>query len=169
MRERTSEAVIRRMTLEDLPEVLQIDRLSFPLPWSERSYRFELTENPASHMLVAVSHDEGTPRVVGYAGFWMLVDEAHISTLAIHPDYRRLGLGAELLRRVLGDAARSGADMATLEVRVSNQAAVNLYHKFGFQIVGRRVRYYRDNGEDALLMTTWGLAARREPGGGGGG
>jgi ribosomal-protein-alanine N-acetyltransferase len=160
MMERTSEAVIRRMTLEDLAEVLQIDRLSFPLPWSERSYRFELTENPASHMLVAVRQDGGRPRVVGYAGFWMLVDEAHISTLAVHPDCRRAGLGAELLRRVLDDAARSGAEMATLEVRVSNQAAVNLYHKFGFQIVGRRTRYYRDNGEDALLMTAWGIAGR---------
>src|SRR3989304_348222 len=98
MRERTSEAVIRRMTLEDLPEVLQIDRLSFPLPWSERSYRFELTENPASHMLVAVSHDEGTPRVVGYAGAWMLGDEAHISTLGIHPEYRRRGRRGERRR-----------------------------------------------------------------------
>jgi len=164
MMERTSEAVIRRMTLEDLPEVLQIDQLSFPLPWSERSYRFELTENTASHMLVSVCNDDGRPRVVGYAGFWMVIDEAHISTLAVHPDYRRAGLGAELLRTVLDEAARSGAAMATLEVRVSNQAAVNLYHKFGFQIVGRRAKYYRDNGEDALLMTTWGVAARRHPG-----
>ncbi len=169
MTERTSEAIIRRMTLEDLGAVLQIDRLSFPLPWSERSYRFELTQNPASNMLVVEGRDEGAPRVIGYAGYWMLVDEAHISTLAVHPDYRRRGLGAKLLRQLLDDAARSGADMATLEVRVSNQAAVNLYHKFGFQIVGRRSRYYRDNGEDALLMTVWGVAANRERGSGAGG
>ncbi len=160
MRPKTSEAIVRRMTLADLPEVLEIDHLSFPLPWSERSYRFELTENPASHMLVALSQENGRPRVVGYAGFWMVIDEAHISTLAVHPDHRRTGLGAELLHVVLNEAARRGADMATLEVRVSNQAAVNLYHKFGFQIVGRRSRYYRDNGEDALLMTAYGVAER---------
>jgi ribosomal-protein-alanine N-acetyltransferase len=157
MRERTTEAVIRRMTLRDLPDVLRIDRASFPLPWSERSYRFELTENPASHMLVAVRREPNGVRLVGYAGFWLFVDEAHISTLAVDPGYRRMGIGAELLRSVLDEAARAGADMATLEVRVSNQAAVDLYHKFGFQIVGRRPKYYRDNGEDALLMTVWGI------------
>lgn len=160
MNSKTSEAVVRRMSLADLPEVLEIDHLSFPLPWSERSYRFELTENPASHMLVAVSPENGRPRVLGYAGFWMVIDEAHISTLAVHPDHRRTGLGAELLRAVLDEAARRGAELATLEVRVSNRAAVNLYHKFGFQIVGRRPRYYRDNGEDALLMTAFGVAER---------
>jgi ribosomal-protein-alanine N-acetyltransferase len=164
MTERTLEAVIRPMTLGDLPEVLRIDRASFPLPWSERSYRFELTENPASHMLVAVSREGREMRLVGYAGFWIFVDEAHISTLAVDPDYRRMGLGAELLRSVLDEAARIDADLATLEVRVSNQAAVNLYHKFGFQIVGRRPKYYRDNEEDALLMTIWGLRDRRGSG-----
>jgi ribosomal-protein-alanine N-acetyltransferase len=163
MNPKTSEAVVRRMALTDLPEVLEIDHLSFPLPWSERSYRFELTENQASHMLVAVSHENGRPRVVGYAGFWMVIDEAHISTLAVHPDHRRTGLGAELLRVVLDEAARRGAELATLEVRVSNQAAVYLYHKFGFQIVGRRPHYYRDNGEDALLMTAYGVAERAGP------
>jgi ribosomal-protein-alanine N-acetyltransferase len=162
MTERTVEAVIRSMTLGDLPEVLRIDRASFPLPWSERSYRFELTENQASHMLVAVSREGRETRLVGYAGFWIFVDEAHISTLAVDPVYRRMGFGAELLRSVLDEAARVGADMATLEVRVSNQAAVNLYHKFGFQIVGKRPRYYHDNGEDALLMTVWGLRERRD-------
>jgi ribosomal-protein-alanine N-acetyltransferase len=161
MTERTIEAVIRPMTLGDLPEVLRIDRASFPLPWSERSYRFELTENPASHMLVVVSREGRETRLVGYAGFWIFVDEAHISTLAVGPNYRRMGFGAELLRSVLDEAARIGADMATLEVRVSNQAAVNLYHKFGFQIVGKRPKYYHDNGEDALLMTVWGLRERR--------
>ncbi len=161
MNARVREAVIRAMTLEDLPAVMDIDRLSFPLPWPERSYRYELLENPASHMLVAAHPTTDGPLPVGFIGFWQIVDEAHISTLAVHPDHRRTGLGADLLTAALDLAIRLGADMATLEVRVSNEAAVSLYHKFGFRIVGRRPRYYRDNDEDALLMTVRDLRRRR--------
>ncbi len=156
------------MTLDDLPAVLEIDRMSFPIPWPERSYRFELTENPASQLLVTIVGGQSGPRLVGYIGFWLIVDEAHISTLAVHPDYRRLGIAEELLEAGLERGARMGADMATLEVRVSNTAAVNLYRKHGFQIVGRRAKYYRDNDEDALLMTLSGLRRRRAKAGGGG-
>lgn len=161
MSARVGEVVIRAMTLEDLPAVMDIDRQSFPLPWPERSYRYELLENPASHMLVAAQAAPGGSIPVGFIGFWHIVDEAHISTLAVHPDYRRTGLGAELLTSALDLATQLGADMATLEVRVGNDAAVNLYHKFGFRIVGRRPRYYRDNDEDALLMTIRDLRRRR--------
>ena len=155
------EVVIRAMTLEDLPAVMEIDRLSFPLPWPERSFRYEVLENPASNMLVAGLPGSEDHRPIGFAGFWLIVDEAHISTIAVHPDWRRTGVGAELLVAVLDLADRLGAEMATLEVRVSNEAAVNLYRKFGFRIVGRRPRYYRDNDEDALLMTLRGLRHRR--------
>jgi ribosomal-protein-alanine N-acetyltransferase len=167
MKERTSQALIRAMALADLPEVLEIDRMSFPIPWPERSYRFELNDNPASHLLVAVTSDQAHPQVAGYIGFWLIVDEAHISTLAVHPLYRRTGIGADLLEAALDKAARLGGDMATLEVRVSNQPAVNLYDKFGFQIVGRRPKYYRDQDEDALLMTLTGLRSRHAGGWGG--
>jgi ribosomal-protein-alanine N-acetyltransferase len=141
------------MTLEDLPTVLQIDRMSFPTPWSERSYRFELQENPAANLLVADLVDESTESVIGYVGFWLIADEVHISTLAVHPDQRRRGVGEQLLLAALNYAVRCNADIATLEVRVSNQAAIDLYHKHKFKIVGRRTRYYHDNNEDALLMT----------------
>jgi ribosomal-protein-alanine N-acetyltransferase len=161
MKERTSAALIRAMTLGDLPEVLEIDRTSFPIPWPERSYRFELNENPASHLFVAVMNDQAHPRVAGYIGFWLVVDEAHISTLAVHPLHRRMGIGAHLLEAALDKAARLGAEMATLEVRVSNQPAVDLYHKFGFHITGKRAKYYRDNDEDALIMTLTGLRNRQ--------
>ncbi|MEW6566763.1 MAG: ribosomal protein S18-alanine N-acetyltransferase [Chloroflexota bacterium] len=164
----TAEVVIRPMTLDDLPDVLQIDRLSFPLPWPERSYRFELTENPSSTLLVATRLEDGQTRIAGYIGFWLIIDEAHISTLAVHPRFRRLGIGSDLLDAALDRAARQGADVVTLEVRVSNQAAVNLYHRFGFKVVGRREKYYRDNDEDALLMTLTGLRQRRARTGGGG-
>lgn len=161
MKERTAEALIRAMTLDDIPAVLEIDRLSFPIPWPERSYRFELSENRASTLLVALWPERGTLRLTGYIGLWMIVDEVHISTLAVHPRFRRLGIASELLQAALVKAAHMGASSATLEVRVSNEAAVGLYRKFGFSIVGRRERYYRDNDEDAYLMTLVGLGGRR--------
>lgn len=140
------------MLLSDLPEVLAIDRLSFPIPWPERSYRYELTENRASTLLVADRDDEGG-RVVGYLGYWLIADEVHISTLAVHPAQRGLGIGRRLLQAGLEQAALGGAKLATLEVRPSNAVAIGLYRAFGFELVGTRSGYYRDNGEDALLMT----------------
>jgi ribosomal-protein-alanine N-acetyltransferase len=150
------------MTLEDLPEVLAIDRLSFPSPWPERSYRYELAENRASTLLVADREEDGSRRVVGYLGFWLIADEVHISTLAVHPDERGQGIGRRLLQDGLRVARARGARMATLEVRPSNKVAIELYRDFGFKLVGRRAGYYRDNGEDALLMTLHRLRSRSE-------
>jgi len=164
-----AEVVIRPMTLDDLPQVLEIDRLSFPIPWPERSYRFELSENPSSTLLVATRKEAGCTRLAGYIGFWLIVDEAHISTLAVHPRFRRQGIGSGLLEAALEQAAGKGADFATLEVRVSNQVAIDLYRRFGFHVVGRRAKYYRDNDEDALLMTLTGLRERLGNLAGGGG
>lgn len=141
--------VIRPMTLDDLPVVLDIDKLSFPQPWPESSYRFELTTNLASILLVAEVDEE----LVGYIGSWLLVDETHVSTLAVHPNFRRRGIARRLLLELLRRSAANGADIATLEVRVSNQAAIDLYTSFGFRITGRRPGYYRDNHEDAHIMT----------------
>jgi ribosomal-protein-alanine N-acetyltransferase len=92
--------------------------------------------------------------ILGYAGFWLMVDEAHISTIAVRPDWRGLGLGELLLAAMLERATGLEADRATLEVRVSNITAQNLYHKYGFRRAGLRRRYYRDNDEDALIMST---------------
>lgn len=143
------EIVVRRMTMDDLDTVLQIDQLSFPQPWPESSYRFELTANQASILLVA----EMDGRLVGYVGCWLLVDEVHISTLAVHPEFRKRGVARRLLISVLQQSVREGAELATLEVRVSNYAAIDLYESFGFEINGRRPHYYRDNQEDAHIMT----------------
>jgi len=153
---------IRGMTLDDLPEVLAIDGLSFPNPWPERSYRYELTENRASTLLVADREEDGRRRVVGYLGYWLIADEVHISTLAVHPDHRATGVGRRLLQNGLQSARSRGAQMATLEVRPSNQVAIDLYRSFGFVVVGRRAGYYRDNAEDALLMTSHRLSGRAE-------
>ena len=141
------------MTLEDVEQVYAIDVLSFPLPWSERSYRFELTENQNSRTWVAEALDErGRTRVVGMIVVWIILDEAHIATLAILPEFRRMHIGQRLLALALDDAVRSGVTQAYLEVRRNNLAAQNMYQRFGFIVNGVRPRYYLDNSEDALLM-----------------
>jgi ribosomal-protein-alanine N-acetyltransferase len=141
---------IQEMVLEDIPAVLDIDRVSFSNPWPERSYRYELTDNPAAQLFVA-KLDDGT--VVAFLGYWLIADEVHISTFAVHPEFRMHGIGEDLLRSALSDAYEKGAQVATLEVRESNDAAISLYEKLGFEVVGSRNGYYRDNNEDAILMT----------------
>jgi ribosomal-protein-alanine N-acetyltransferase len=154
--------LIRPMTVADIGEVIVIDRLSFPVAWPERSYRYELTENPAAYLLVAERHASPRSRLVGYIGLWLLVDEAHISTIAVHPTDRGQGIGRALLLAGLEWAARKGAELATLEVRASNEAARRLYRKHGFEVVGRRPGYYKDNQEDAVLMTLSSLRQHLE-------
>jgi [ribosomal protein S18]-alanine N-acetyltransferase len=143
---------VRKMTTDDIPSVREIDILSFPNPWPENAYWYELTENKASHLLV-IEPTDGLG-VVGFIGYWLIIDEAHISTFAVHPQMRHHGLGRILLQAMLEEAAGLGAVLSTLEVRAGNAAAQALYRDFGFQRVGTRKGYYRDNGEDALLLTT---------------
>lgn len=173
---------IEDMQLRDLDEVMEIERRSFTCPWSLRSYRYELTSNSFSHFIVVrqaaarevagedppgivsrllrtCSREVACP-VLGYGGFWLCVDEAHISTLAVARDWRGLGLGSLLVLRLLERAVRLNAQVATLEVRVSNLAAQKLYRKYGFQTVGIQSGYYRDNQEDALIMTSPPLRSR---------
>lgn len=174
---------IRRMRIEDVQAVYLIDCMSLPTPWSEAAFRHEL-ETPHSRPWVAevtlpadspplVYHSPlplpvsdlvrqpGEQAIIGMLVLWMIVDEAHIATLAVHPRFRQQGIGKELVRTALENAADEGALYALLEVRSRNIAAQNLYRQFGFEIVGRRPHYYIDNGEDALLMTLSGLARYR--------
>jgi ribosomal-protein-alanine N-acetyltransferase len=137
------------MTVEDVPAAHEIDKSSFTLPWPERSLRFEVSNNPVARCWVA----ELDGRVVGMLVLWMIIDEAHIATLAIHPDFRRQGIAEQLLVTALEKANEEGAQSALLEVRAGNEAAQALYQKYGFEVVGRRERYYKDNNEDAVLMT----------------
>jgi ribosomal-protein-alanine N-acetyltransferase len=149
----------RPMKLEDIPRVHAIDVLSFSMPWPEKSYQFELTQNPTTLAIVAeLNQPEMNPLVVGMAVVWMIIDEAHIATVAIHPDYRGRGLGKHLLEETLRLCIRRGAILATLEVREGNQVAQEMYKKFGFKVVGRRPHYYADKNEDAILMTLRGLS-----------
>ena len=138
------------MELADVASVEAIEHASFSAPWPPNAYRTELQTNRLAHYLVI----RVGPQIVGYAGLWLMVDEAHVTTFAIHPDWRQRRLGERLLMALLDIALDRRAAEATLEVRLSNLAARRLYEKFGFRPVGIRPRYYTDNGEDALIMTT---------------
>lgn len=137
------------MTLEDVPQVQAIDQLSFSLPWPESSFKFELTENENSLCQVAVVDG----RIAAMIVVWIIVDEAHVGTIATHPDFRGRGLARQLLAHTLLQAMPLGAVLAMLEVRRGNTPAIQLYEAFGFEVCGERRHYYQDNGEDALLMT----------------
>jgi [ribosomal protein S18]-alanine N-acetyltransferase len=142
--------LIEPMRLEDLEAVHRIELASFSSPWPPNAYQSELSQNRLASYLVARVDGE----IVAYGGMWLMVDEAHITTFAVHPAWRRQRIGERLLLAFLDLAIARHAREATLEVRLSNIAARRLYEKYGFRPVGLRPRYYSDNGEDALIMTT---------------
>lgn len=144
------------MRVADIPAIHRIEHASFPMPWPDHAFRQELQSNRMAHYLVAWAGDE----VVGYAGVWYMVDEAHITTFAVAPSTRRRGVGSRLMVAILRLAVELGASVATLEVRLSNLPARRLYGRFGFKPVGIRPRYYSDNGEDALILTTDRVSSR---------
>jgi len=138
------------MKLDDIPAVHRIERASFPVPWPDYAFHQEIETNRLAHYLVV----RAGAQIVGYGGMWLMVDEAHITTFAVLPEWRRRGVGGRLMLSMMQLAADVGARVATLEVRLSNDAARQLYQRFGFRPVGIRPRYYSDNAEDALIMTS---------------
>jgi len=181
--------VIDRMTMSDVPRVIDIERLAYPSTWPPSAYRKELQENRWAHYIVLrdkhiaeeqmsvpvqgqerhrrffpltllpvrPSSSVSTPSltsIIGFAGLWLMVDEAHITTIAMHPEFRSRGLGEFMLVSLIDIAFDINARWVTLEVRVSNYTAQNLYRKYGFREAGLRHRYYSDNQEDALIMWT---------------
>jgi [ribosomal protein S18]-alanine N-acetyltransferase len=138
----------RNMTVDDLDEVMEVEVNSFTIPWSREAFFNELTKNQFAQYLIV----EVDQRVVGYCGVWIIIDEAHITNIALLPEYRGLKLGEALMAKVMELAREMGAIRVTLEVRVSNERAQNLYRKFGFEEGAIRKQYYTDNMEDALVM-----------------
>ncbi|MBI4277553.1 MAG: ribosomal protein S18-alanine N-acetyltransferase [Armatimonadetes bacterium] len=147
---------IELMRMDHVPRVLTIERQSFPMPWPRDAYQHELKKNRLAAYLVAKTGEA----VVGYAGMWLMLEEAHITTIAVDPDWRGQRIGEQLLVALFEEAMRRGARWMTLEVRRSNLVAQSLYRKYGFREVGARKGYYSDNQEDALIMWTGNL---REP------
>jgi [ribosomal protein S18]-alanine N-acetyltransferase len=181
---------IDRMTMSDVPRVIEIERLAYPSTWPPSAYRKELQDNRWAHYIVVrdkhileecvvgTQEAEKTRKsrlfplsllsnrpvvtvpspelasIIGFAGLWLMVDEAHVTTIAMHPEHRGRGLGEFLLVSLIDISYTIGAKWVTLEVRVSNYNAQNLYRKYGFREAGVRHRYYSDNQEDALIMWT---------------
>jgi len=169
------------MELEDVPTVSQVEQVVFTLPWSATAFDYELRYNPASEYLVLrylpwagkswaervlprrfaqlLPRPRTDPSLLGYGGFWISPEEAHICTLALRPEWRGRSLGELLLTSLLERAHEGKAPVVTLEVRVTNTAAQKLYVKYGFKQTKRRKHYYSDNGEDALVMTSPPMAS----------
>jgi ribosomal-protein-alanine N-acetyltransferase len=163
------------MASEDVSTVAALEQEIFTLPWSANSFRYEVSHNAASEYIVLrytpwhqtrtdssllkpvrrlLQSESADPSILGYAGTWLIVDEAHICTIGLRAEWRGRGLGELLLLHLIEKARQRRARIVTLEVRVSNSVAQNLYEKYGFERVGRRKRYYSDNREDAYIMTT---------------
>jgi ribosomal-protein-alanine N-acetyltransferase len=136
------------MTLEDIGTIAQIEQETFTAPWTEDAFRNELTSNMFAKYMVM----ERAGTIVGYGGMWVIVDEAHVTNIAIREPYQGQGLGKRLLRELMRTAHWFGARRMTLEVRVSNERAQRLYRQFGFVASGIRPGYYSDNREDAIIM-----------------
>ncbi len=143
-----SALVIRRMRLDDIEHVSRLERRCYTLPWSSSAYVTEVG-NPNAYYTVAVAPGEV---VVGYAGMWVIMDEAHLTTIAVDPAFRGRKIGERLLLDLIDEGVRRGAERATLEVRQRNVIAHALYEKYGFGDVAVRKNYYSDNGENALIM-----------------
>lgn len=153
---------LKAITPPMLNYVLELDQLCFGGLWTLEGYQREL-DSPNSVLLGLFSQKtllatslDSTP-LLGLGCFWMILDEAHITLLAVHPDYQRQGLGQALFLALLQFASDRGMERATLEVRASNESALSLYHKFGFKTAGRRRHYYKDTNEDALILWRGGL------------
>ncbi len=144
---------ISRMQLSDLDEVMEIEKVCYPTPWSRRAFVGELTENVYAHYIVAQAGDE----LIGYAGMWVILEEAHVTNVSVHPKHRRMGLGKRLLYELIERARNLGAARMTLEVRPSNHVARTLYSQTGFVECGRRKGYYTDTQEDAIIMWKYDL------------
>ena len=143
-----ADITLRRMTLADASAVHAIEAATFAIPWSLQSFEEEMTRNACARYIVA--EEDGT--VLGYAGAWLILDEGHITNVAVTKSRRGEGIGEALMRALMQYAANLGVTYMTLEVRRSNETAQSLYRSLGFIQVGVRKKYYEDNGEDALIM-----------------
>lgn len=143
-----TEIELRFMNVMDIPQVLEVEHAAFTVPWTETAFRNELLNNHFAKYVVAQNGD----RIIGYSGVWIILDEAHITNVAVHPEYQGQRVGLQLMQSLIYLSKQAGAIRMTLEVRVSNLRAQKLYQKLGFEIQGVRKKYYSDNQEDAYIM-----------------
>ncbi|MCX7714343.1 MAG: ribosomal protein S18-alanine N-acetyltransferase [Clostridia bacterium] len=138
------------MTIADVDDVWNLDKLCFHIPWAREAFVDEVYNELAYYYLI-----KRNEQTIAYCGFWNVAGEGHITNIAVHPDFRRQGVGSILLRLIVDQAKKLRLSLLTLEVRESNVNAQRLYGKFGFRVIGKRSRYYSDNMEDAYIMTRY--------------
>jgi [ribosomal protein S18]-alanine N-acetyltransferase len=148
---------VKQAIAEDLEQIVALDKLCFDGIWSKEGYLREIYSFNSSLLLLWVTEPQLLPKMIGLGCLWSIVEEAHITLLGIHPEYQRQGLGLFLFHNLLQDAIQRNLERATLEVKTTNQPAINLYQKFGFQVAGRRNNYYPKTGEDAFILWLNGL------------
>lgn len=142
------DVILREMEIDDLDDIMEIEHEAFSTPWSRNAFKQEITENMLAKYIVA----EVDSKVVGYAGIWLIIDEGHITNIAVRKDWRHQGIGKYLLMGLIDFCKKNKIHNMTLEVRQSNEAAQKLYKKFGFLDCGIRPNYYADDHEDAVIM-----------------
>jgi ribosomal-protein-alanine N-acetyltransferase len=145
--EKAADIRIEQMRVEDVEEVAELDKKCFPTPWSAGAYMNEVNNHSAYYVVARVDH-----RIISFAGMWLIMDEAHITTIGVDPEFRGQKIGERILIHILDEAVHQGARRVTLEVRKSNSVAQNLYDKYMFHTVAVRKAYYTNNDEDALVM-----------------
>ena len=143
---------IRSMRLEDIERILEIENRCYPEPWTEGMFKHELTGNQVSVFFVL----EESGVIIGYAGMWIIVDDMHVTNVAVHPDFQGNGHSKQLMFALFEQARMAGCKRSTLEVRKSNKTAISLYEKLGYKTIGRRKKYYSNN-EDAFVMWLDGI------------
>lgn len=139
---------VRKMLIKDIPAVVEIEKRCFSVPWTRGAFEAELKKNKLALYYVGLLEGQ----VVGYGGMWLIVDEGHITNIAVHPDFQGRRVGEEITKALIQEAKNRNVYRVTLEVRKSNHIAQGLYRKLGFITCGIRPGYYSDNGEDALIM-----------------
>ena len=144
----TKDLIVLKMSFNDVERVEEIEKLCFSIPWSQKQFIDELSLNSHAHYHV-IKHKQ---QIVGYMGLWKIIDEGHITNIAINPNFKRMGFGSFLLKHVLDFCISENINSLTLEVRKSNTPAIELYKKYGFAESGIRKAYYSDNNEDAIIM-----------------
>ena len=145
--------LFRQMELLDLDDVKSLDKLAFPNPWPDNAFRYEFEQNTNARLWVGELEQAEEKVIIAFAVIWIIVDEAHIGTFAVHPQFQQHGIGTKFLVYVFQQLINENINRIFLEVRKSNEAAIHLYQKFGFAIDGERKNYYRDNRETAILMS----------------
>jgi ribosomal-protein-alanine N-acetyltransferase len=136
------------MTLDHIDDIMIVENLSFSIPWSKNAFVEEITKNSFAFYYTGMFGG----KAVGYGGMWQVFDEGHITNIAVHPEFRKIGIASSILKYMIGESIKKGVKRMTLEVRSSNVSALRLYQKYGFINEGIRKSYYADNGEDAIIM-----------------